>query len=88
MSKYCTKCGKKMDDSAKACPECGAPTNNGGSSKKRDIVVSIILSIVTCGIYGIYWFVVMTDESNELATTEKTASGGLAFLYTLITCGI
>ncbi len=59
-----------MDDSAKACPECGAPTTSG-SSKKRDIVVSIILSIVTCGIYGIYWFVVMTDESNELATTKK-----------------
>ncbi|MCR5297346.1 MAG: DUF4234 domain-containing protein, partial [Clostridiales bacterium] len=32
--------------------------------KNRNIVVCIILSIVTLGIYGIYWFIKMTDESN------------------------
>ncbi len=49
--------------------------------------VAILLTIVTCGFYGIYWFIVMTDESN-LVSDEKTASGGLAFLYTILTCGI
>lgn len=49
--------------------------------------MAIILSIITCGLYGIYWFIVMTDESNNVSD-EKTSSGGLAFLYTLVTCGI
>ena len=90
MSKFCVKCGKEMDDSARACPNCGAPTAavNNGSTKKREIVISVLLSFITCGIYGIYWFIVMTDESNNLCSTEKTASGGLSFLYTIITCGI
>lgn len=34
---------------------------------KRELVLTIILSIVTCGLYGIYWFIVMTDDSNLLA---------------------
>ena len=54
---------------------------------KRDLVVAIILSIVTCGIYGIYWFIVMTEDVNTLTDDHKT-SGGLAFVLTLITCGI
>ena len=56
--------------------------------KNRNIVVCIILSIVTLGIYGIYWFIKMTDESNALAPNNATTSGGKAFLLTLVTCGI
>ena len=56
--------------------------------KNRNIAVCIILSIVTLGIYGIYWFIKMTDESNALAPNNATTSGGKAFLLTLVTCGI
>ncbi|MBQ8768480.1 MAG: DUF4234 domain-containing protein [Oscillospiraceae bacterium] len=31
--------------------------------KPRNIAVAIILTIITCGIYGIYWTVVMTREA-------------------------
>ena len=88
MSKFCTKCGKEMDDTARACPNCGAPVNGNAPLKKRDIAITVVLSIITCGIYGLYWMIVLTDESNSVATTEKTASGGTALLYTIITCGI
>ena len=54
---------------------------------ERSILSCILLSIVTCGIYGIYWFVKMTNESNALSK-EKTASGGMAILLSLVTCGI
>ncbi len=88
MSKFCIKCGKEMDDSAKACPNCGAPaTNSVGSIQKREIVLCIIFSIITCGIYGIYWFICLTNDANSVSN-EKTADGVLAFVYTLITCGI
>ena len=34
--------------------------------KERNIVMCIILSIVTCGIYGFYWLVCLQDDSNAL----------------------
>lgn len=51
------------------------------------MAVSILLTIITCGIYGIYWFIVLTDEINMLSEEDDT-SGGIAFLLTLVTCGI
>ena len=55
--------------------------------KERNIAVCIILSIVTCGIYGIIWFVSITDDINTLSGDYKT-SGGMAFLFSIITCGL
>ncbi len=56
--------------------------------KNRSIPMCVILSIVTVGIYGIYWFIVMTNESNALAPKNATTSGGKAFLLTIVTLGI
>lgn len=56
--------------------------------KNRSIVMNIVLSLVTCGIYGIYWFITLTDESNTAAGQADGTSGGMAFLLTLVTCGI
>ncbi len=56
--------------------------------EKRNIAVCIILSLVTCGIYGIYWFIVLTDNTNSISGQENATSGGMAFLWTLLTCGI
>lgn len=55
--------------------------------KERNIAVCIILTIITCGIYGIVWFVSMTDDM-KYASGDQSLSGGMAFLLTLITCGI
>lgn len=54
----------------------------------RNIAVCIVLSIVTCGIYGLYWFIKLTDEANALAEVQAPTSGGTALLLTIITCGI
>lgn len=56
--------------------------------KNRSIPMCVILSIVTFGIYGIYWFIMLTDETNALAPKNATTSGGKAFLLTLVTLGI
>ena len=55
--------------------------------QKRNIVTCILLSLVTCGIYGIVWFINMTDDVAYLSE-DPEMSGGKAFLFTLITCGI
>lgn len=56
--------------------------------QERNIAVCIILSLVTCGIYGIYWMVCMANDLNTAAETPDDTSGGMVFLLTLITCGI
>ena len=57
--------------------------------KERNIALCIVLSIITCGIYGFYWMIVLTDDT-VYASNRKlySTSGGVAFLLTLITCGI
>ena len=56
--------------------------------KKRNLALCVIFSIITFGIYGIYWFIKINNDANELANPPKKTSGGVAFLLTLITCGI
>ena len=55
--------------------------------QNRNIALCIILSIVTCGLYGIYWMIMLNDEVNSLVDKEGT-NGGMVVLLTLITCGI
>ena len=55
--------------------------------KEKNIVTCILLTVVTCGIYGIVWFVNLNDDVNSLSGDFKI-SGGMAFLFTLVTCGI
>ena len=55
--------------------------------KERNIALCIIFTFITCGIYGIYWFVTLTDDMNA-AVGENGTSGVKAFVFTLITCSI
>lgn len=55
--------------------------------REKNIVVSILLSLVTCGIYGLYWFITLTDDTNALSGNNET-TGAVALLLTLVTCGI
>ena len=68
----------------------GAPQQAYGRAPitKRSIATCILLSIVTCGIYGLYWFVCMVNDLNTAARTPSATSGGMVFFLTLITCGI
>lgn len=68
----------------------GAYNNYGPAPivQNRNIGLAILLSLLTCGIYGIYWFVVLTDDINKVAGTPEDTSGLMSFLFTLLTCGI
>lgn len=55
--------------------------------RERNIAWSIVFCLITCGIYQIYWFIVLNDEANEEAQVDGV-SGVTAFLFSLITCGI
>lgn len=56
-------------------------------NKNRSIVACIIFTIITCGLYGIYWFITMSDDAARL-NEDLNFSGVKAFIFTIITCGI
>ncbi len=71
-------------------PDCGFKIYEMESEfmQQRSIPLCIILSIITCGIYGIYWFVMITNETNAVTGHQGDTSGGVAFLLTIVTCNI
>ena len=101
---FCENCGKEVNPEAVYCLNCGvalknksanASTNNASdieidveNIKRRSIVVSIILSIITCGIYDYFWIAFLTNDTNKALKKENEMSGLVVALLTFITCGI
>ena len=88
---FCMNCGAKLHQAAPTNTNDTAPRINPEACRtieKRDIIKAIIFSILTCGIYSIYWFIVLTDEVNRISGHENDMSGARAFVLTLVTCGI
>lgn len=94
---FCKNCGSQCDDGAKFCVYCGAALENSQNTVQqmnnqpivpRSIPLSIVLTIVTCGIYGIYWMIKLNDEVNYMANEPTAVSGAMVFLLTIVTCGI
>ena len=94
---YCENCGNPVNPDAAICVSCGVALNSKQpvaksaaalAVKPRELVKAIILSVITCGIYAIYWYICLTNELNALTGNEKDTSGGMCFLLGLITCGI
>lgn len=56
--------------------------------QKRNIALSVVFSIITCGIYTFYWIYMMNEESKYFAKRENETSGGLVILLGIVTCGI
>ena len=56
--------------------------------KKKNLFLIILFSIITLGIYDIYWFITLTNDSNKMKPRAATASGVVALLFCIITLGI
>ena len=74
-------------------PTYEAPNNQNMGGRpvvgNRNIGIAILLSFITCGIYGIVWYIGLVNDVNRICNDEKSSqSGGVVFLLTLITCGI
>ena len=49
--------------------------------ERRNIAVCIVLTLVTCGIYGIYWIVCLTNDVNTVSGDVNGTSGGIYGIY-------
>lgn len=56
--------------------------------KKRSIPLSVFLSIITVGIYGIVWWYKITDETVTELKYESIDSPPLNLLYVILTLGL
>ena len=56
--------------------------------QKRNTALYVILSIITCGIFGLYWFCTLNNDTNKVSGHPEATGGVAALLLTIITCGI
>ncbi len=85
--KYCTNCGSSMSDDVMTCPACGCgpkPVERPARQLKchRGAIKTILLTIITLGIYSIVLYGNMSSEINWTATRydgKKTMNYYLLF---------
>ena len=91
-AKFCPVCGEPMGfGSAPHAPEPPRPNysssdygNSGGYRAPiaaRSIPMAIILSIITCGIYGIYWMYCLVNDLNTALPAVMKATPAAAWSF-------
>jgi len=63
----------------------------GGALKTdRSVVTIILLSLVTCGIYGFYYYYTLANDMNIIGNGDGEETPGIAqlILLSIVTCGI
>ncbi len=56
--------------------------------ERRDIAISVVLSIITLGIYALYWMYQISEDVNALVGRQWHCSSGIVILLTIVTFGI
>lgn len=91
---YCNNCGEKLNKNDKFCASCGKSVSSEKSSLNipkidyREIAVFVILSLLTCGLYQLYWIMCITDDVNCLNDDNSSFSGIVVVLLGILTCGL
>ncbi len=74
---FCKKCGMENTEGAAFCKGCGAKLGGATATvaglTRRDPIMVLVFSVVTFGIYGIYWMVKTSWELNEAGADIPTA---------------
>lgn len=90
--KFCPSCGAPLQSNGyqQGGYQQGGYQQGGyrANVPHRNIAVCIVLTIITCGIYGIYWSVCLVNELNSASDRPQDTSGGMVLLLSLVTCGI
>lgn len=55
---------------------------------QKNVATCILLTIITCGIYGLIWFVSIVDDLNAAAEESADTSGIIVLLLSIVTCNI
>lgn len=64
------------------------PQSQPGQIPVRNIPLYVILSLITCGIFGLYWLYSLATDLNTAADTPNDANGVMVIILSFVTCGI
>ena len=57
--------------------------------RRKEFVMYLVLSIITCGIYHYYWVYTTTQDINTLAGNEEQPTDPtMAIVLSIVTCGL
>ena len=56
--------------------------------RKRSLATCIVLSLITCGIYGLYWYYCLIEDMRTVTGEQEDMSPAMTVFVTVITCGI
>jgi hypothetical protein len=99
LSRKCPFCAEEIGATERACPICksdlaspvrgasAAPRAHGPLGEERGIALMVILTILTCGIWGIYVQYKIGDELDRHQGKGRI-NAGLDLLLTFVTCGL
>lgn len=59
-----------------------------GLFPERNLAIAIVLTLITCGLYALYWMYTLTEDSNKISGEPNPTSGGMVILLGIVTCGI
>ena len=89
---YCSKCGTKVEKEIKEAKEVkntnSEEVDSNFTINKRDLATQIILTVITCGLYSLYWIATITDDVNMLNEDDNNTSGITVVLLSILTCGL
>ena len=56
--------------------------------KEKNIAVCIFFTLITCGIYGLFWMVSITEDIDIISKNPNRRNGAMVIVFSLLTCGI
>ncbi len=90
--RFSSNAGGFGDNYAKPAAEPGgfyhAPVGARIPILQRNIVTCVLLTIVTCGIYGLVWFFGLVNDLNTAVPSAEDKTPGTVLLLSIVTCGI
>ena len=54
----------------------------------KNIALCVVLTLITCGIYGVYWMYTLNEAARRANPAEWNTDGVLVILLDIVTCGI
>ena len=55
---------------------------------KKNVAICVILTIITCGLYSLYWVSTLQDSITIITEDNDSPKGSTVVLLSIITCGI
>ena len=93
VTKPCPFCGKEIDAASRKCGICGRELDAAAIpcprplGESRSIAVHLLLTLVTCGFWGLFWLYKMGEEINR-HEGQNRINPGLDLVLMFVTCGL